>query len=231
MKAIKKFIGVSLILVFGISSIMAQKGDKRKDMDPTAHAEKKTERLAKELSLSETQTAEVAEINLAYAEKIKAVKEQGLDKEAKRSAVQSLKTEQKVAIKTVLTAEQATKFDTMKGRKGGKKGKKDDRRSDKSPQERAEHQTARMTKTLGLTDAQVAQVTEINLAYAEKGAALKAKGTDKGANKTAKKALREEHKAAIKSVLTAEQITAFDAMKKRKGGKRGKGKSEEKRQF
>jgi len=120
MKAIKKFIGMSLILVFAIGSIMAQKGDNRKDMDPTAHAEKKTERLAKQLSLSEAQTTEVAEINLAYAEKIKTVKGQELDKKAERSAVNSLKTEQQAAIKAVLTTEQAAKFEAQKGRKSGK---------------------------------------------------------------------------------------------------------------
>jgi len=99
MKAIKKFIGLSLILVFSVSSIMAQKGEKRKDLDPTAHAQKRTERLAKELGLTPAQSDQVAEINLAYAEKIKAVKGQDLEKEAKRSTVKSLKTDQKSAIK------------------------------------------------------------------------------------------------------------------------------------
>ena len=233
MKAIKKFIGLSLILVFSVSSIMAQKGEKRKDLDPTAHAQKRTERLSKELGLTPAQSDQVAEINLAYAEKIKAVKGQDLEKEAKRSTVKSLKTDQKSAIKAVLTPEQITKFEAQKGRKGGKKGKgrKGHRGADKSPQEKAQHQTDRLTKALGLNDTQINQVTEINLAYAEKRAELKAKETDKASNKTAKKALKEEHKSAIKSILTAEQITKYDGMKKRKGGKRGKGKGEEKRQF
>lgn len=88
-----------------------------------------------------------------------------------------------------------------------------------------------MTKKLELSNTQAAQATAIYLSYGEKMKAIKDNGTDKEASKTAIKALRAEQKTAIKAILTPEQITKYDAMKNRKGGKRGKGKSGEKRQF
>lgn len=68
-------------------------------------------------------------------------------------------------------------------------------RSDKSPQERAQEQTLRMEKELGLDAAQTERVAAINLQYAEKGAALKA----------AQKAQREAARQEMKELMTARQ--------------------------
>jgi len=77
-----------------------------------------------------------------------------------------------------------------------------------------------LTEKLSLSPEQTAKVSAINTEFSTKRKAIKEATTERGAAKEAMKALRGEQKAAIKAVLTAEQIAIFDTMKKgRRGGK------------
>jgi len=230
MKSIQKIIILGLIALLTANVATAQRGERGKTKDPVAYAQKQTERLAEKLSLTEAQVAQVSKINLAHAEKVKTAKANGTD----RSAMKSLHTEQKAAIKAVLTSEQLAKYESMKERKGGKKGgkkgkgKRGDKAFSKDPQAQAQRHTEHLTKKLSLTESQATQINQINLAYTEKMNAARTNAADKAAAKASMKALKAEQKTAIKAILTPEQITKYDEMKdgrgkgKHKGGKKGK---------
>lgn len=233
MKSIQKLIALGLMVFLTINVVIAQRGNK--NVTPEVRAQKQTERLTKHLSLTESQTTQIAAINLEFANKMTAIKGNTTDKKASKAAFKTLKTEQSTAIKAVLTPEQLTKYNEKGNRKrGGKKGKGKGEKSAKhdrgekagTPQERATKQTERMTKQLGLMEAQAKEITAINLSYAEKKATAKAATTDKEASRAAYKTLRAEQSEAIKAILTPEQLTKYNEKGNRKrGGKRNVKKS------
>lgn len=230
MNTIQKIIGLSIAVLLTISIATAQRSGKTKEVkDPIAHAQKQTEKMTEHLSLTKEQQKKVSKINLEYAKKIKAAKEEGKD----HDVVKSLKSEKKSAIKTVLTPDQVTKLEAKKSRKGrGKrkscshhggerassKGEKGHSYKDKDPETREKEKTARMTEKLSLTTAQATQLTEINLAYGQKKSALRNSG-DKETTKAAMQTLRTDQTNAIKAILTPKQVTTFDEMIKNRGGK------------
>lgn len=72
----------------------------------------------------------------------------------------------------------------------------------------AEHQTARMTEILGLSEEQQAQVKALHLTFAEK-----MKNREERPDPEEMKTLHEEQKAAIAKVLTPEQLSKWEAQK------------------
>lgn len=118
MKTTKVFL-FSLFLLAAVS-VNAQRDAPR---DPADRAEQQTEHLTTVLDLTPEQTAKVQAINLAYAERA----------EAGRKTTDAAKEAHQSAIKAVLTAEQASKFDALEaqrrergeGRKDRKGGKPD----------------------------------------------------------------------------------------------------------
>jgi hypothetical protein len=84
---------------------------------------------------------------------------------------------------------------------------------DTTPAERAKAQTAMMKGKLGLTDAEVAKVGPINMKYAEKMEPI-IKGDKLPLMKM--KDMREvegQKEAELKGILTADQLTKFEASK------------------
>jgi len=161
---------------------------------------------------------------------MEAAKEAATDKESQRATFKTLRVEKTAAVKGVLDSEQLAKFEAMKsegkGKRGeGRKGKRGaSGKNAGTPEERAQKQTERLTEELALSEAQATEVAAINLDYAAKMNALKEASTERGANREAFKTLRTEQQTAIKAVLTADQVTAYEAMKSdRKGKGRKKG--------
>lgn len=87
----------------------------------------------------------------------------------------------------------------------------------KTPEERAAHKTAKMTKELSLTEEQVAQVEDINLDLAVQMEALH---KEIKALREKGKLLREEHKKELKTVLTDEQELILEQKMEEKRKKR-----------
>lgn len=211
MNKIKKIIGMCFAVVVTFSLIAA---GKKATTDPAARIEKKIEKMTEHLSLTETQQTKVREISFSYVEKMKEAKASGMDKDA----FKAIRTEKRAAVKEVLTPEQLTKLKALKERKG-KKGKKGGDRA--SHEDRAKERMAKLTEKLGLTNAQVTRINEINLAYAEKRKAIR-NNSDKEVAKAEMKALRNEKMTAIKAILTPEQAATLEEMKSNREGK-GKG--------
>jgi len=87
----------------------------------------------------------------------------------------------------------------------------------KSPEQRAAHRTAMLTKKLSLTAEQQPKVRAIMLAQAQEGQALRAKypaQEQRQAMHAEMKAGRAKYQAQLQGVLTADQYGKLAAMKK-----------------
>jgi len=87
----------------------------------------------------------------------------------------------------------------------------------KTPEQRAQHRTAMLTKKLSLTADQQAKVQQIMLAQAQEGQALKAKypaQEQRQALHQEMKAGHAKYQAQLQGVLTADQYGKLAAMKK-----------------
>jgi len=101
----------------------------------------------------------------------------------------------------------------------------------KSPEERAQAQTGRMTEHLSLSEKQAEKVGEINLKYAQqlKDARQNFEGDDRSSLRTTMHDIRTKHEEELSTVLTSEQFEQFKVAQeemrqnrgKRKGGKKG----------
>jgi Spy/CpxP family protein refolding chaperone len=85
-----------------------------------------------------------------------------------------------------------------------------------SPDQKAEKLTAEMAQQLQLTEEQTTQVGQINKDHVNAMAQLKQAGLDEQAMEARASVLRNKYDARLKSVLTAEQYTAFVAARKEK---------------
>jgi protein CpxP len=98
----------------------------------------------------------------------------------------------------------------------------------KTPEQRADHHTAMLTKKLALTADQQPKVRQILLAQAQEGQALRAKYPAKEqrqAHRQEMKAGRAKYQAQLQAVLSADQYGKLTAMQKghhHKGGHGGK---------
>jgi periplasmic protein CpxP/Spy len=87
----------------------------------------------------------------------------------------------------------------------------------KTPEERAEHQSQRLTKELSLSADQTTKVKAVLLQKEQQEEVIKNKyvnATDKKAEHTEMKTLREQKEAELKQIFTPDQFTKYEAMKK-----------------
>jgi hypothetical protein len=83
-----------------------------------------------------------------------------------------------------------------------------------SPEQRAQWQSNAMKTKLGLNDAQYQQVSAINLEYAKKGEAIRNSGDGKFSKYRKFKSMMSDKDAKLKKVLTPDQFTTYEEMKK-----------------
>lgn len=91
----------------------------------------------------------------------------------------------------------------------------------KSPQTKAQERSAQMTSDLDLSVEQVAKITPLNLAHYEKLAGIKASGASPRAIETRSSKAKQEHRSALKELLTEEQFQRMIALQaERKAAKK-----------
>jgi hypothetical protein len=83
-----------------------------------------------------------------------------------------------------------------------------------SPEQRAQWQSNAMKTKLGLNDTQYQQVSAINLEYAKKGEEIKNSGGGKFSKYRKFKSMMSDKDAKFKKVLTPDQYTTYEEMKK-----------------
>ena len=98
--------------------------------DPATRARKMTDRMTQQLGLDQATSQKVYDATLARAQKIDAIQASSDDNKAKAQALKANADDFKSKLQGVLTPDQFTKFQSMKGhkhhRKGGSDGMKED---------------------------------------------------------------------------------------------------------
>lgn len=100
----------AFLMMFSVAVIAQDKQHK----NPEEKAKMMSDKMKTELTLTDDQYQKVQAINLDFATQSSALKKEGNDKAAWSEKMKPLKEEHARALKEVLTAEQFTKYETMK---------------------------------------------------------------------------------------------------------------------
>jgi len=211
--------------------------DQRENLTPEQRNEKHLQKLTSELSLDKKQQEQVKQLlaeRSAKAEKFKAARKDSKTKptDAEREAFKKQMETEKAAndakMKSILNADQYTKWTALKKEHKDHKGKGDHKRDMKSPQERDQAHLQKLTTELNLNIDQQKQVGELLSDRSTKMEMLKKSRKDSDAKptdaerKAMKKQMEEDHKATdakMKSILTADQYKKWEAIKKERKDK------------
>jgi len=184
------------------------------------------------LSLDKKQQDQVKQLlaeRSAKAEKFKAARKDSKTKptDAEREAFKKQMETEKAAndakMKSILNADQYTKWTALKKEHKDHKEKGDHKRDMKSPQERNQAHLQKLTTDLNLNADQQKQVGQLLSERSTKMEMLKKSRKDSDAKptdaerKAMKKQMEEDHKATdakMKSILTADQYKKWEAIKK-----------------
>lgn len=97
--------------------------------DPATRAQKMTDRMTRQLELDQATSKKVYDVLLARAEKVDAIQKGSDDNKTKAQALKANADDFKSKMKSILTPDQYTKFESMRGRRG-----RDSNNSDKDDQ-------------------------------------------------------------------------------------------------
>jgi hypothetical protein len=202
--------------------------DQKEKLTPEQRNEKHLQKLTSDLSLDTKQQEQVKQLlaeRSAKAEKFRKDRKDSKTKptDAERQAFKKQMTAEKEAndakMKSILNADQYTKWTALKKDHKDHKGHRDM----KSPQERDQAHLQKLTTDLNLNEDQQKKVSELLSDRSTKMAMLKKSRKDSDvaptdAEKAAmKKQMKEDHKAydaKMKSILTADQYKKWEAIKK-----------------
>lgn len=241
----KSFI-LAVLFLAGFATMEAQVSKKGKS-GVNARADRQTEQMASQLSLSAEQKAKVKVVNEKYAQKMQDLRASTEDRTQLRPEMQKLRQEQEAEISKYLTKEQTDKWtkvqDERKGRREQMKKERAERPTKVSPAEgkaqasprakqkgnsasakkmtaeqKAAKRSEKMEQELELSEAQTAKVNAIYTDYAAKKAALR--GSKSPEDRAKMKELRGEEAKAIEGVLTKEQLEKRKALKAENRAKR-----------
>lgn len=224
MNTINKIIGMCLAVVLTVNITTAQRIANPADAnDAKEYAQKQTDKMAEQLSLTKGQQKKVLKVNMAYIKNMNEAKADG-----NRDATKAIREERNTAIKAILKPDQLAKFEELKGSKANRGGKGDragrgnGQGRERDPEARAKERTERMTEQLGLSTTQADQITEINMIYGEKMRALR-DSDDREAAFAERKILREQQNTAIKAVLNDKQVALYNEMLENRASRGGEG--------
>ncbi len=117
----KNILALVLLLVGGLT-LSAQPGGGR-NMDPAQRAEQQTAQMTEQLALSEAQAGKVKEINLKYANKMKAARDEAAgDWSGMRETMGAIRNEQDAELQTVVTKEQWAKWSEYREQQRANRG-------------------------------------------------------------------------------------------------------------
>ncbi|AFM04912.1 hypothetical protein Fleli_2547 [Bernardetia litoralis DSM 6794] len=209
MKVIKKIALLSLALFFTFSvSTYAQKhGGKH---GKHHNQEEKLEKMKTELGLSDTQVEQIKALHEKQKEESKDLRKEAREgNEESRAKMKANRAEFKAEMEKILTPEQRQKAEAL-------------RAEHKDPNNRAEKRVEKMKTELSLNDAQATKVKAALVTEMTKMQALKEAAGEEKVDKSERKALKTAFETELKSILSDEQFTKYEAIKAEKKAKQGK---------
>ena len=212
------------------TAVFAQAQTQKAHRTPEQKAKHMTEALNKKLALSADQSEKVNGIFVKSAVSMDSLKaHKSADRKANMQARKAIMANTNASLKTVLTADQQTKFAALKSSfKGRMHGKRGDHKAI-APEQKAQRMSKVLQKKLTLSEDQYAKVNAILLKRATQMDSLKANhsATDRKAKMESRKAIMTQTDTEVKAVLTAEQQKSYtelknqfkERMKNRRGAK------------
>jgi protein CpxP len=174
-------------------------------------SETRMDELTKELSLTPDQAKKLEAANNKLTEAKKEAKSnESLSEDARKKAIKNAKESFKSELATFLSEDQLTKMKELHEAKNTDK-------PEKTPEQRAEAQTKKMTEELNLTEDQQKQVMELNLKVEHKIQAIK--NDDSMSDEKKKKFIagnKKDKRNALSAILTADQMEILNAKKDEK---------------
>ncbi len=124
MKKLMTTIGMGLMIAlisptFGQDNTNQPKTEKQ-DLTPAERAKKKTDKMTKQLNLSDDQAKKIYDINLKHANEMESIK---AEQERLRKKAKEQREKSKQDIDNILTEEQKTKHEALKQKRADKKEK------------------------------------------------------------------------------------------------------------
>ncbi len=162
------------------------------------------QQLKEDLKLSDEQAEAWSAVHKEYRPKIKAIRsEEGMSQEEKRAKGKALKAEMDAKLKSILSAEQAEKWDAMKAE-----------RQTKHRQGNRAERHEEMASKLGLSEKQKAAWMEIHEKYdAQKREIKEDDSLSDEARQKKMKAVRQQEKEAISNILSPAQLEQLKKLK------------------
>lgn len=189
------------------------------------HADRQTQQMASQLSLSEAQIEKVKVVNEKYTKQIQELRTSNADRAEMRPKIKALRDAQQKELSTYLTKEQIDKWAKIKAERNGRRGQMQKERAangEKMRSDRAKARPGKLGKTsrndysgrkvaqmktdLNLSDEQAKTITGIYSDYGKRKAEARTRAASKNGDQTAVKELRMEEAKAIDAVLTKEQL-------------------------
>lgn len=132
------FLVTALLFATIVMAQPPQGGPQGGPMNPEEMVKRQTEEMVKDLGLDAKQTEKVSAINKKYADKMGEIfkSSQGADRDAMREKMMTMKTQKDAELKTVLTAEQYTKYQEIEKKRMEKFKEGSNDSSDKRGQQR-----------------------------------------------------------------------------------------------
>jgi Spy/CpxP family protein refolding chaperone len=190
-----------------VSTIIFAQREHRGHRDPHEMAQRQTDNLKNALALNDQQYAAVKGINDRYADQFMQMRRDSATvRSNKRTAMQNLIQQKQKEINAVLTPDQQTKYkdyqaDIQAKRSINHSGITDKHRDD-------------LKKTLSLTDDQQTKMDAANKSFMENIRKVKADSAQSKDDARIKmNALRSDHDAAVKNILTPDQFEKWQAYK------------------
>lgn len=211
--------------------------DQREKLTPEQRNEKHLQKLTSDLNLDAKQQEQVKQLlaeRSAKAEKFRDARKDNKtkptaeEKEAFKKQLKADKEANDAKMKSILNADQYTKWTALKKEHKDHKGKDGHRGHFKSPQERDQAHLQKMTTDLNLNADQQKQIGELLSERSTKMEMLKKSRKDSGVpptdaeKKAMKKQMEEDHKAydkKMKSILNADQYKKWTAIQKERKDK------------
>ena len=211
---ILKYALAGLVLLGGVNTYAQEEvvgtetqTEEKKRKTAAEKADKKVAQLTEALALSEEQAAKIKALTVTFIENVRQIKgAEALTSDEKKGKVKSLRETYNTNIEATLDATQKDKLAELKAEK-----KADKKPAKKTRGERAAEQTIELTDLLSLTSEQVEKVSALNQKVADKIEAIKSNDSfDKEKKREFIKGNKRDHKNAMTSILTTEQLVIYE---------------------
>ena len=214
---------IKLILTVFATVVMMSAAFAQAPQKTAKRGDKMMAMMTEQLDLTEDQIIRITAIQQEYREKMQALRGQNSnpDREAMRAEMERVKTEQDLAVKSVLSEDQIAKWEILKAeRVANRPTNRSQMERPRGPQtvngKDSANRAGKLQAALDLSDEQAAALKALKKTYHADLEALQTDGTKRKNKKVTKR-----YHAEIQKILTPEQYEKWTAMRAEKKARKG----------